>query len=1230
MTQLIQGSGGGKSGGGGGRSPVEQSDTLRSIEYAAATDLIGEGEIFGLVNGLKSVYLNEVPIQNADGSYNYADASCIFSVGEQNPPDPSLTASGVASGFNYRIEQQAQYTVPVNVEVRTTSPVERQITNPDVSVVTVTILLPALMYQNVENGDLTGWTVSFTIQVSANGGPFVYATSRTINEKASGAVKLSIPIAVKQFGQAPYTIRVQRGSADSTSAYIQNKTYWDSYTETVQGYFKYPRSARATVIVNAAHFSSVPARAYDVKLLIIQVPSNYNPTTRAYSGIWDGTFKPAWSDNPAWCFYDLVTNPIYGLGEWVKPEQIDKWELYKIGQYCDQLVPDGRGGWEPRFTCNVYMQTQADALQWLQDMASIMRAMTYYASNSIVLVQDAPASMSAVYTRSNVIDGEFVYSGTARKMRHTVALVAWNDPKDFYRQKLEYVEDREGVLRYGLRTTQIVAVGCTSQGQAHRAGLWLLYTERMETELVDFGVGLDTAPVRPGAICGVQNPKRAGLRLGGRVTSVAANAIGIDAPITIQSGKVYTLSTIAPSGDVVERTLNNTAGSASVLTFAAALPALPVVNSVWMVAVTDLVPELFRIMSIRERARHQFEVTGAQHNPSKYAAIELGLKLENPPVSVIPGRSQAPIGNLRFSEFLRKRADLLEIVLSIAWDAPAGATSYLVEYQLPNGNWVPLPEQSSISVDIPVALPGAHAARVVAINALGTKSTPISGNYTVLGEAAPPPALTTFLVSRQSDGTRQFTWSMLAPPVDYNGAAVIRYKLGAGATWETMAALHDGILTASPFETNQLAAGTYTFAAKAVDRTGNESAEAKYIEMSIGDPRLAGAIEILSERNDGWPGTKNNCHVEALSGSLTANDVAPNPWLRNWSGQWIGTPAGTIVYERTIDIGAVTAFTPLVTAASNGVNTITETHSNDNITYTAAAPTGLLITARYIKIRVQCAAAWPVLTDVTTILSAAPITEEIEDLNTANVTGVRRIGVGRIRLPLLKKYSVIKRVQAALQSVGGGWSWVLVDKKVNNLAYPVPSGYLSIDECIFSASDHGSLITVTDSVVENTADGGNAARAVVGKSSGKWYWEVEVVFNSVFEIRVGVANATASMEAELGVDANSWAFAPGQWTVPDPKKITNNTPVTYGQTVIGGDIVGVKLDMDAGSIEFLKNNVSMGVAFTGLTGTLFPAVSVLRGSMKLRGNFGKTSPQIRIYNGTTLADAVIDLSIGGL
>lgn len=1032
MTQLIQGSGGGKSGGGGGRSPVERSDTLRSIEYAAATDLIGEGEIFGLVNGLKSVYLNEVPIQNADGSYNYADATCIFSVGEQSPPDPSLTAAGVTSGFNYRIEQQAQYTVPVNVEMRFGSPVERQITNPNVSVVTVTILLPALMFQNVENGDLTGYRVAFYVEISANGGPFVQALTKVIDEKASGTVKLSYPIALRQFGNAPYMIRVSRNIADSTSAYIQNKTYWDSYTETVQGYFKYPRSARATVIVNAAHFSSVPARAYDVKLLIIQVPSNYDPTSRAYSGTWDGTFKPAWSDNPVWCFYDMATNPIYGLGEWVKPDQVDKWELYKIGQYCDQLVPDGRGGYEPRFTCNIYLQTQVEALQLLQDMASIMRAMTYHASNSIVLVQDAPAATSAIYTRANVIDGEFVYSGTARKSRHTVALVAWNDPKDFYRQKLEYVEDREGVLRYGLRTTQIVAVGCTSQGQAHRAGLWLLYSERMETEIVDFGVGLDTAPVRPGAICGVQNPKRAGLRLGGRVTSVAANAIGIDAPITVQSGKLYTLSTIDPIGNVVERTLNNAAGSTSLLTFAAALPALPILNSVWMVAVSDLVPELFRIMSIRERARHQFEVTGVSHNSSKYAAIEMGFKLEAPPISAIPGRSQFPVANLRFSEFLRKRADLLEIVLSITWDAPSGATSYLVEYRLPNGNWVPLPEQSSINVDIPVALAGAYAARVVAINALGTKSIPISGNYNVLGEAAPPPALTTFLVSRQSDGTRQFTWSLLTPPVDYNGAAMIRYKPGLGHVWENMTPLHEGILTASPFETNQLPAGTYTFGAKAVDRTGNESVSAKYVELTIGDPRLAGAIDIISERNDGWPGAKTSCHVETDVGNLRANEADPTPWLRNWIGTWIKTPAGSIAYERLTDIGTIATFTPLVSADGDGTMSITETHSTDGVSYTTAAPPGQLITARYIKVRIGCVGSSPVLRELSTILSAAPINEDVEDLNTATITGVRRIGVGDIRLPLAKSYAVIKRVDVTLQNVGAGWSWELIDKNITN------------------------------------------------------------------------------------------------------------------------------------------------------------------------------------------------------
>mgnify|MGYP000076509066 CR=1 FL=1 len=1029
MTTRIEGSGGGKGGGGAARAPVEQSDTLRSREYALVMDLICEGEIVGLVDGLKSVYLGEVPIQNQDGSYNYQGAGCIFQVGEQRPAE---SASARINGFQYRRSAPSSVVTYVNLEVRKATPVERVISNANVSYVTVTILLPALVYQDVATGDLTGAAVQAKVYVSASGGPYVEAADFSFNGKASGQYKRSTSIYLRQFGPAPWTIRMSRITDDSASSYLQNRTFFDSYVEMIDGYLTYPRSATATVSVDASQFSSVPGRAYDCKFLIIKVPSNYDPLTRTYSGFWDGTFKPAWSDNPAWCFYDLVLSPVYGLGDRVTADQVDKVALYKIAQYCDQLVPDGRGGTEPRFTCNIYLQSQEQALKVLQDMASIFRGMAYYGTDSIVAVQDAPEDAYALYSSANVIDGKFSYSGTSGRQRHTAVLVAWNDPKDFYRQKIEYVEDAEGIRRYGLRTTEIVAVGCSSQGQAHRAGRWLLYTERMETEICTFGVGLDSAPVRPGKVIKVQDPARAGKRLGGRITSVAANAIGIDAPITIDAGKIYTLSVTLPDGSSADRTLTNAAGSAAALTFTSPLTNLPELNAIWLVSVTDLVPQTFRVANIKEIDRHQFEIAALAHNASKYNAIEFGLKLETPPVSAIPSKSQLPITGLRISEFLRKRADLLEIVLSIGWDAPVSATSYLVDYQLPNGNWIPNGEQSATIADIPIAMPGLYHARVTAINALGRKSTPVVDSYNVVGEAAPPPELTTFLVARQPDGTRQFSWTMVAPPIDYEGAAVLRYKAGTGHTWAAMAPLHDGIVTASPFETNQLSAGTYTFAAKAVDRARNESVNAKYVELTIGDPRLAGAIDIISERRDGWPGTKTSCRVEIESGNLTANETDPTPWVRTWVGMWIKTPAGTLVYERTIDLGAVTTFTPLVNADGTGTISITETHSSDGISYTAPASAGLLLTTRFVKVRVQCVGAWPVLREVTTILSATPISEDVEDLSTATITGVRRIAVGDVRIPLAKTYIAIKRVDVALQNVGPGWSWELVDKVVTN------------------------------------------------------------------------------------------------------------------------------------------------------------------------------------------------------
>lgn len=1010
------GGGGGKGGGGGSsRVPVESPDSLRSRQYARVLDALCEGPIVGLVNGLQSVFLNDVPLQNADASYNFSGVNVATTLGTQ--------IQNYLPGYG-----DPQATTAVGVEIKAATPVVQTIAaGANLDAVQVTIGFPALSYQNPSNGDLGGTSVDIAIDLQINGGGYAQVIADTITGKTITRYQRSYRIALT--GTGPWDIRVRRITPDSTASNLQNKTWWDLYVGLVDSKLRYPNTALIGIQVDASQFNAIPKRSYDVKMLQVSIPSNYNPTTRVYTGVWDGTFTTAWTDNPAWCFYDLLTNSRYGLGEFVNAAQVDKWGLYTIAQYCDQMVPDGFGGTEPRFTCNLYLQTRQDAYTVLMNFASLFRAITYWGSGSIYTVQDAPASPIAHFTNANVIDGEFSYSGSSRRGRHTVVLVSWNDPADYYRQKIEYVSDDAGIARYGVQQSEIVAMGCTSRGQAHRLGKWMLLSETLELEVINFKAGLDGTSLHPGAIIRTLDRHRAGVRYGGRVVAATTTSLTIDDPVTISSGISYNVTVTLPDGSLVTSTLTNAPGATSVLTWTAALTSVPQVNSVWVLAADNVNPEVWRVISLVEKDMSQVEITALAHDVNKYANSENSIQLQPLPTTTI-SISQGPVSNISITESLYIKADSITNRMTIAWDAATGATRYRVEYKKDQGNWVSLPDVAKLSVDVD-ADPGAYTARVIAVNVVGTTSATVTyGPVTLLGKTAPPPDVDMFLVTRQPDGTRQFTWDLYIPPLDLAGYK-IRYKLGSGSTWGTMTDMHSGLLLASPFETNQLAAGTYDFAIKSVDTSGNESVNAKFINLTIGDPRLAGVLAVYEE-NGIWSGTLTACHLEPLTGYLQPNETAASPWLTTWSGkQWIITPAGTIQYEKKFDVGIVTAFTPLITVGAIGSVTIQEAHSNDDITYTAFAAAGTQITARYVKIHVAVTGTWPILQHMATILSATPISEDINDLSTSGLTGGYRIGVGNVRLPITKTYVLIKSVNITLQNVGAGWSWELIDKNVS-------------------------------------------------------------------------------------------------------------------------------------------------------------------------------------------------------
>ena len=822
MTELIIGAGGGGKGGGGASARVAQEapDSLRSKAYARVVDLISEGEIEGLVDGLQSVYLDDTPIQNADGTTNFSGVTLETRDGTQQ--------QSYVPGFS-SVENE----VPVGVEIKASQPVVRSITDPDVDAVRIKVSVGQLTNQDTTNGDLNGSAVSFSIDRQVSGGGFVEVINDTISGKTTTKYQRSYYVPLT--GNGPWEIRVRRITADSTSSAIQNKTYLDSYTEVVESKLRYPNSALVALRVDASQFSAIPRRSYDMKLLRVRVPVNYDPGTRTYSGVWNGNFKIAWTDNPAWCFYDLVTSTRYGLGGYIPESQVDKWALYRVAQYCDQLVPNGLGGFEPRFTCNLYLQTREQAYKVVQDMASIFRGMVYWSGGAITVTQDAPSDAVYQFAPGNVVDGEFAYQGSSAKARHTVALVTWNDPDDFYRQKVEYVEDAAGIARYGIVQSDVVALGCTSRGQAHRVGKWLLFSEQSESEIVTFRTGLEGAVVRPGDIIKVADPVRGGMRLGGRIAAATASTVTLDQELP--ADLPWRLAVVLPNGTVEERLMGPVSGRT--LTVTIPFSSVPQVDAIWMLASSIIEPQLFRVVSVAERDPGVHEVTALAHNPSKYAAIEEGLALQPRSITVLSDIPPPPTG-LAMQESLYRVKDQAQVLVQVSWTEVQTAIAYRLSYRVAGGNFVSLPLTSANYAEIRDAQEGQYEFSLRAIGITRKESIPATLSGVVLGKTLPPSDVTGFTVQRRVSDL-MIAWDELQD-ADLSG-----YEVRVGPGWD------DAQLVAKTSGTQMLhdqsAAGQYPYHIRAIDTSGNYSAHVTTFVLNLLAPSTVRQFDVVQSAN---------------------------------------------------------------------------------------------------------------------------------------------------------------------------------------------------------------------------------------------------------------------------------------------------------------------------------------------------------------------------------------------
>lgn len=660
------------SGGGGGKSkahtPVEAPNTLQSAVQGSILDMVAYGEIYGLVDGLKSVYLEDTAVQNADDTFNFEGVTIVT---REGTPDQDYIP-----GFS-----DVQYTTEVGTEVLYLNPPVRSLSNIDSDAVLITLQLQALA-RSETNGDMNGASVSIAIDVRSGGGAWVQRVGDTITGKTTSPYPVTYRIELQ--GSGPFDVRVRRLNPESEVQTLRDAVSWTFITEIIDAKLSYPNIALVGITVDSQLFgSSMPSRSYDMKLSIVQVPSNYNPDTREYTGLWDGTFKRAWTDNPAWAFYDLATHPVIGAGL----TDVDKWELYRIAQYCDELVPDGYGGMEPRFTCNTIFAEQEDAIAALSSLASVFRGMAYWGTNTMVPVGDMPTDPVKLVTPANVVDGEFSYAGTSMRERHSVAVVMWNDPNDQGKAVPEIYEDPDSIVEYGWRETRVTAVACSSRGQALRLGKWILYSERMETQTLSYQATIDHADLRPGDIIEVADPDYQGARLGGRVLNASLNAVQLDTlPTEAMNSSVgdWFISVILPDGRVGKSQITTFVGDT--VNLLQALPDVPLKGAIFALSAASLVLPQFRVVSVSEDPEKSlYAVTATEFDPRKYSIVEQDLKLPDLPTSLLPTGPVSPPGDLSFEAYKYWNGLTEAQGLSISWTPPSDVrvTSYVLDVMGP-------------------------------------------------------------------------------------------------------------------------------------------------------------------------------------------------------------------------------------------------------------------------------------------------------------------------------------------------------------------------------------------------------------------------------------------------------------------------------------------------------------------------------------------------------------------
>jgi predicted phage tail protein len=708
--------------------------------------------------------------------------------------------------------------------------------------VRVVVTVPALISQDTDSGDTHGADVWVRFEVATNGGGYASLGDFNISGKARSRYQRAYQFNLPKFGGAARTwnIKMTRLTDDSTTSALQNETYFDSYYAIVNARLSYPNSVLIGVQIDSSQFNSIPERSYLIDGLFIKVPSNYSPVTRTYSGVWNGTFKTAVSGNPAWVLYDVLTSSRYGLGQYLNAANVDSSKLYAIGKYCDELVPDGFGGMEPRFTINTSINSLVEAYRLITDLCSAFNGMGFWAGGMVNFTQDAPADPVMVYNQANVVDGLFQYAGSSRKDRHSVVLVRWNDPTQNYKQMVEYVEDSVAVARYGVRKLDTTAFGCTSRGQAARVGRWILYTEQYQSDMVQFVVGVDSALVLPGDVIKIHDTTRAGKRMGGRLVASTLTSATLDAPIAIGTGA--TISIRLPDGSFADRPLIQSGVTVTDVSWTTPLPAQPVPYAVWIASDSDVTPLLARVVGVAQGDPGQFAISAIEHNPSKYGAIENGLKLDVPKVSIVTTAASAAATNLAFHEVPYLVAPgVAGISLDVSWSGTGN--SYELTWKRSGKyatNWQTITTTNPI-VELQNVRAGDYEFNVVALNGFGKRSPVLSGTYATTGHTAAPGDVPNFQVTRRTSDLL-LTWDAVSD------IKVSGYEVRVGASWDAGEVITTNF-AGTMITHDQDFAGTYNYHIRSISADGVYSDNVSTFVLTLEAPATVQNFDMVQASN---------------------------------------------------------------------------------------------------------------------------------------------------------------------------------------------------------------------------------------------------------------------------------------------------------------------------------------------------------------------------------------------